>query len=157
MDQYAMMEERQLREYPFHRKLGAFSVVRENPREAVRSIEYAATLLRKTNRALWIFPQGATLPNDTRPFKLYTGAARIIKRIGVVDVAPVAIRYEFLNDFRPEILVRVGTLKRVEVDATFDVKRLTNCFATTLAETLDELRGDILASEFTDYTKDLTK
>lgn len=151
LEQYAMMEERQLREYPFHRRLGAFGVVRESAREAVRSIEYAGGLLKKTSRTLWIFPQGETLPNDARPLELYTGAARIVERAGAADAAPVAIRYEFLEDYRPEILVRVGPPSRVTVEEGLSAKQLTGIFTERLTQTLDALRADILAGNFKGY------
>lgn len=151
LEQYAMMEERQLREFPFHRKLGAFGVVRENARDAVRSIEYAGELLAGTNRALWIFPQGETLPNEARPLVLYNGAARIIERAGVADAVPVALRYEFLDGYRPEALVRIGAMERVTVGDDFDAKRLTALFTERLTKTLDELKGNILSRDFTGY------
>ena len=151
LDQYAMMEERHLREYPFHRRLGAFSVVRENAREAARSIEYAGELLRGTSRVLWIFPQGVTLPNDVRPLRLYTGAAHIIKQTGTVYVAPVAMRYEFLDDFRPDILVRVGEVERIETGANFNAKKVTGLLTENLTSTLDRVCGDIIQRDLTHY------
>ena len=146
LDQYVMMEEKQLRAYPLFRRLGAFSVVRERPREAARSIEYARHLLRGTNRALWIFPQGETRPNDYRPLKLYTGAARIIEGTGEVYAAPVGMRYEFLEEYRPDILVRIGPLEHVTTGSAFDPKRATRDFAVSLTGTLDKIRADILQS-----------
>jgi 1-acyl-sn-glycerol-3-phosphate acyltransferase len=151
LEQYAMMEERHLREYPFHRKLGAFGVVRESARDGARSIEYAGGLLEKTNRALWIFPQGSTLPNDARPLELYTGAARVIERAGAAAAVAVAIRYEFLEDYRPEILVRIGTPSRVWVEEGLDVKQLTKIFAERLTNTLDALRADVIAGNLDGY------
>lgn len=151
LEQYAMMEESQLREYPFHRRLGAFGVVRESARDAVRSIEYASELLKGTSRTLWIFPQGETLPNDVRPLELYNGASRIIERAGLVDAAPVALRYEFLDEYRPEALVRIGAPSRVTVEASFSAKRLTEIFTTRLTHTLDELRADIVAGNLDVY------
>ena len=63
-DIYLMMEERQLALYKFFRRLGAFSVVRESPRESVRSIHYAASLFDKPNRFLWVYPQGEMKPKQ---------------------------------------------------------------------------------------------
>jgi 1-acyl-sn-glycerol-3-phosphate acyltransferase len=151
LEQYAMMEERQLREYPFHRRLGAFGVVRENARDGVCGIEYAGELLTGTSRALWIFPQGQTLPNDARPFMLYTGAARIIERAGEVDACPVALRYEFLEDYRPEALVKVGQPARLTPETERNPKRLTEIFAERLTRCLEELRADILAGDLAGY------
>lgn len=149
IEQYAMMEERQLIQYPFHRRLGAFGVVRENAREAARSIEYAAQLLSGTNHALWIFPQGATLRNDARPLKLFTGAARIIERLKRADALPVAVRYEFLDEFRPEIFVRIETPERIT--ESFNPKSLTRAMEESLTVALDRVRDDILRSDFGDY------
>lgn len=151
LQQYAMMEERGLRMYPFHRKLGAFSVVRESAREAMRSIEYAAELLNETNRVLWVFPQGETQPNDARPLKMFTGAARIVERLNTVDVAAVAVRYEFLDDFRPEIFVRVGSPERITPTESFNVKSFTRAMEKSLTDALDGVRDDILRANFVDY------
>lgn len=151
LEQYAMMEERQLRAYQFHRRLGAFGVVRENARDAMMSIEYAGQLLTGTSRALWIFPQGETLPNDARPLALYNGAARIIERAGIVEAAPVALRYEFLDAYRPEVFARIGMKERVTVKDKFDAKRQTAIFTERLTNTLDGLKADILNRDFAAY------
>ncbi|MDX6696334.1 MAG: chlorobactene lauroyltransferase [Blastocatellia bacterium] len=151
LEQYAMMEERQVLEYPFHRRLGAFGVVRESARDGARAVEYAGRLLKGTNRALWIFPQGLTLPNDARPLRLYTGAARVIERACQADAAPVAMRYEFLDDYRPEAFARIGPPQRVNVEADFNARRLTDIFAERLTSALDELRADILSRSFDGY------
>ena len=151
LEQYAMMEERQLAQYPFHRKLGAFGVVRENARESVRSIEYAAQILNETSRALWIFPQGETLPNDARPLKMFTGAARIIERLTRVDVAAVAVRYEFLDDYRPEIFVRIEPPERIVPGKNFDAKSFTRAMERQLTGALDRVRDSILRADFDGY------
>ena len=151
LDMYVMMEEKQLRVYPLFRRLGAFSVVRESPREAVRSIVYAAELLRGTSRALLMFPQGQTLPNDARPLRLQHGAARVIERAGGAWAVPVALRYEFLEDFRPEAFARTGTPERIEARTGFDPKQATRTFTASLTRTLDQLRADILESRFDEY------
>src|SRR5262249_12927293 len=56
---YLMVDEAQLRRYPFFAWAGCFSVDRNDPRETARSLSYAANLLA-TERAplLWLFPQG---------------------------------------------------------------------------------------------------
>lgn len=152
LDQYVMMEERQLRARPLFRRLGAFSVERERPRAAARSVAYAAGLLRAgPRRAVWIFPQGATLPNDARPLRFYTGAARVVERARVAYAAPVAFRYEFLEDFRPEAFARVGPPERLEGGANFDARVMTERLSETLTRTLDRLREDILHARLDGY------
>ena len=154
LDHYVMMDERQLRRYKLFRKLGAFSVSREDGRAALRSVEYAARLLRETNAALWVFPQGETLPNDARPLRFHAGAARVIERAGAaVNAIPVAMRYEFLKEFRPEAFVRAGPARLVSVAGAAEAKHLTRDFEGELTRTLDHLRGDIIAGELSDYTE----
>jgi 1-acyl-sn-glycerol-3-phosphate acyltransferase len=147
LDHFVMMEERNLRQYPLFRRLGAFSVARGEARE---SISYAANLLRDTPRALWIFPQGDTLPNDARPFRFYSGAARLARRTGRLYAAPVALRYEFLEEFKPVAFARVGALELVEPQQ-ITPKRLTVRWAAALTATLDALRRDITENNLREY------
>lgn len=144
LDQFLMMEERQLRQLFLFRRLGAFSVVRESPREALASVRYAVeTLKEKSNRAVWIFPQGEILPNDQRPLRFYGGAARIMEKTGVCAAAPVAMRYEFLGDFKPAAFVKIG---QVEVfSGSTDFKQLSAHLSFRLTAALDTIKSDITA------------
>jgi chlorobactene lauroyltransferase len=148
VDIYAMMEEKQVLEYPFHRKIGAFSVVRENPRDAVKAINYAADLL-KEKRLVWIFPQGKIMPNDVRPIEFFNGVSRIVEKSGQCFTAPIAIRYEFFGDWKPEILVKIGEPQVIK--KPINSKDLTKQFAENLTQTLDELKSDIVTNQLSDY------
>jgi 1-acyl-sn-glycerol-3-phosphate acyltransferase len=155
LDQFVMMEEKQLKQLYLFRRLGAFSVVRENPRAALRSINYAVEILKETpNRALWIFPQGEILPNDAKPLQFYSGLARIIEKTGECAAVPVAMRYEFLGDFKPAAFAKIGS---AETFANIkDSKQLTERLSTRLSETLCELKAAITAeksSELIDLLK----
>ena len=108
LDAYLMMEERQLRRYGFFRWIGAFSVDRQSPRDAVRSIHYAASLFDRPGRILWIYPQGVMKPNDARPLEFFSGTARLIELLRDPQVLPVAHRYEFLMEQRPEAFSLFG-------------------------------------------------
>ncbi|HMT12040.1 MAG TPA: lysophospholipid acyltransferase family protein, partial [Ignavibacteria bacterium] len=114
-DDFLMMDIEQLRKYKFFRYVGVFSVDRKNPAEAMRSINYAADLIKNTNRCLWIFPQGEMTPQDKRPLVLYSGISKIAERAGKVKIIPAAFRYEFLMEQRPEVFISIG--KPVEFTA----------------------------------------
>ncbi len=152
-DSFIMMEEKQLRNLSLFRRLGAFSVVRENPRQAVKSLNYAVNLLKeKPSRTLWIFPQGKILPNDSRPILFYNGLARIIERVADCSAVPLAIRYEFLNEYKPEIFVKIGESDSFnEID--FNSKKLTRNFESRISKTLDELKNDVVSQNFANYKK----
>jgi chlorobactene lauroyltransferase len=147
---YAMMEEKQMALYKFFRRIGAFSVVRESPREAVQSIRYAASLFRTPDTALWIYPQGVLLPNDTRPLRFFHGISRVAQRVGRVHLIPVAHRYEFLLEQRPESFTVFGepmTVERVD-----DPKGFTSLLESRLTELLDRLRCTMLEKRLTGFT-----
>lgn len=158
LDSFVMMEEKHLKKLFLFRRLGAFSVVRENAREAAKSLNYAANLIKEnSNRTLWIFPQGQILPNDARPLKFYHGAARVAEKIGgVLAAVPLAIRYELLGEFKPEVFVKIGEPQLISVGSNFNAKNLTGEFERNLTETLDNLKSDVLTRTFDDY-EDLFK
>ena len=153
-ENYVMMEEKQLRKLFLFRRLGAFSVVRENPREAVRSINYAASLLsEKSNRMLLIFPQGEILPNDARPLRFYQGLARIIEKVQKCRTIPAALRFEFAGNFKPEIYIKFGEPKIYEIDKTYDAKISTRNLEKSLTKTLESLKQDVTARKTDEYDK----
>lgn len=154
LDSFLMMEEKQLRKLRFFRKLGAFSVIREKPREAAKSIHYAADILQeKSNRAVWIFPQGEILPNDIRPLRFYNGLTKIIEKVGICHTVPVAMRSEFLGEFKPDIFVKIGEPDIHNDDKDFFSKKMTALFEKKLTETLNALRTQILTKKTDDYQK----
>ncbi|GIU81161.1 MAG: hypothetical protein KatS3mg006_0225 [Pyrinomonadaceae bacterium] len=151
-DWFVMMEEKQLKKlFPF-RWLGAFSVVRENPREAVKSINYAAKIMTENSKtALLIFPQGKILPNDKRPLSFYHGVSRIIEKVKIAVCIPLAMRYEFLGNFKPEIFVKIGEPEKVEAKESFDPKVFTKSLEDKMTSLLDRLKSDILSDSLNNY------
>ncbi len=154
LDSFLIMEERQLRKLRFFRKLGAFSVIREKPREAVKSIAYAADILqKKPNRAVWIFPQGEILPNDIRPLGFYNGLSKITEKVGTCYAVSVAMRFEFLGEFKPDIFVKIDEPEISNNDGSFFSKKMTAIFEKKLTETLNTLRTQILTKKTDGYKK----
>jgi 1-acyl-sn-glycerol-3-phosphate acyltransferase len=142
-DGYLMMEEAQLARYGFFRYCGVFSVDRHDPREGMRSVAYAANLLTgHPRRALWIFPQGAITANDRRPLDTYSGAAHIARRAMPVRCLPMALRFEFLAEQRPEALIRLGPGHVVAGDV--GVKALHQEMDQRLTREVDHLRDDTI-------------
>ena len=61
LDGFWMMEEKHLRKFYLFRRLGAFSIVRENSRQAIESLNYTAKLLLENPaRTVFIFPSCIT-------------------------------------------------------------------------------------------------
>lgn len=153
-DSFIMMEERQLRKLRLFRRLGAFSVVRENPRLAVKSLHYAINLLKENPaRTLWIFPQVEILPNDSRPIKFYAGLSRIIENLKSCTVVSLAIRYEFLDEYKPEVFVKINDPEIFNQNNLINYKDLNKHFEKNLTDALDELKQDIALKKTEQYNK----
>lgn len=150
-DSYLMMEDRQLRSYRFFTWSGAFSVDRARPESAARSLRYSAALLRRDQpSSLYIFPQGTISPNDQRPLRLYRGAAQIAVQLKRdVTFLPVALRYEFGKEQRPEALMRIGPAHRAT--PPLHVTALTRELQQRLSQNCDQLRDDFLAGRTAAY------
>jgi len=149
-ESYLMMDERQLSSYRFFSWIGVFSVSLTDAREALRSVAYIGRLLReRRDRCLWIFPQGRLTPGDARPLHVYSGAARIARLAGGAALWPVALRYEFRGEQRPEAFIRAGPLHRAPAGA--DAAALTAELEARLTAACDALRDEVLGERLDDY------
>ncbi|HUF04033.1 MAG TPA: lysophospholipid acyltransferase family protein [Aridibacter sp.] len=148
LDAFVMMEERHLRRFFLFRKLGAFSVVREDPRSAYRSLEYGAGLLKEEPaRSLWLFPQGEIVPAASRPLCIYPGIAKLVELAGDCRVLPLVFSYKFEGEFEPSIYARAGVPQAVGAEAIPSVGE----FEERMVVLLDELEGDIVAKDLGGY------
>ncbi len=142
---YLMMEEKQLRRYRFFTRFGAFSVNRESPRESYESVQYAVSVLQEPGRGLILYPQGIMLPNDFRPLSFSSGIGRMAVSLGKVLLVPVAHRYEFVGEQRPEAFVSVG--EPILSEGENDAKRLAAELEAAVTALLDSLRCAITGKE----------
>lgn len=150
-DSYLMMEDRQLRAYRFFTWCGAFSVSRSDPEAANRSVRYISRLFNeRRGRNMYIFPQGKITPSDRRPIEAFPGAARVAEQVGQAMLLPVALRYEFRGEQRPEALMRIGPAH--SVTAPIDVPALTAEIAQRLTASADALRDEAINGRFESYT-----
>ncbi len=145
---YVMMEEHQLRAYRFFTWAGVFSVHRHNPREAIRSIRYISRKLQETpGQTLYIFPQGKITPSDQRPLRVFPGIVHIARHMDNRDkgakllLAPVALRYEFRREQRPEIFIRFGPVHTLCPSRHLDVQEVQQDLTARLTESVDRLHA----------------
>ncbi|XYH99135.1 lysophospholipid acyltransferase family protein [Sorangium sp. So ce1128] len=107
-DGYAMMNADNLRRLPFFALVGAFGVDLDLPSDGMAAIRYAARLLERPGRAVWIFAQGQERPSDERPLGFRAGAAQVARAARRARVLPVALRYEFAGEERPRLYLAIG-------------------------------------------------
>jgi 1-acyl-sn-glycerol-3-phosphate acyltransferase len=107
-DSYAVMEEQNLAKYPFHTRIGAFSIRRGDPRSAVETLKYAKTVLSRPNACVIIFPQGEIRAGQG-PLGDLSRGVEVLARSSKKPAVPIAVRYAFLEHEHPDVLIEVGT------------------------------------------------
>lgn len=142
VDGYGMMEHFNMLRFGFFRRIGAFSVDRTDPASVRESLDYAARLLKGPRAGVWIFPQGRMIGNDVRPLGFQPGLRALVRRAGPIRIVPVAFRFEFWQDERPEAFVRFGEGEMTGRDAVPSV--LTH-WERRLTDELDALKDDVTA------------
>jgi 1-acyl-sn-glycerol-3-phosphate acyltransferase len=147
---FCMMDEHELQRYRFFTWIGAFSVNRQDARSALGSVAYISRLLdARPDRALAIFPQGEITPNDRRPLQMFSGLAHVAQRAGSATLWPVALRYEFRGQQRPEVFIRAGPAHYAT--AASDTRALTAEAGARLTVACDALRDDLNAAQLEGY------
>lgn len=156
VDTYLMMEEAQLRRYFFFTWIGCFSVDRQNARSAMQSLHYAARILKeKPQSMVWLFPQGEISPNDHRPLVFFTGAAHLARMTSPALLYPLAIRIEYLAEQRPDLFISLGEPLQVnpeDTDMPGFLKTCTRQLEERVTAELDQLRADVVASDYSSFT-----
>ncbi len=138
---HALMEAAQIRRYPFFRHLGCFGPADSGVAESRAVAAYAANVLRTgKSPILWICPQGALLPSHI-PLEFRSGLARITRAVPNALVVPVAFRYQFLKQQKPDCWVKIG---EPVVRAEETIPQLTRRLEIRLQRELDALDDEIL-------------
>ncbi|MDW3193473.1 MAG: lysophospholipid acyltransferase family protein [Cytophagales bacterium] len=100
---HVMVQEEQLRKFPFFRYKGAFSV-KKNSREAFDSLAYAAELLNESRNLVLIFPQGRLQSMHVPDIAFEQGVFRLLQQIqGPCQVIYCSSVIEYLESFKPSI------------------------------------------------------
>lgn len=106
-DHYVMMEERQLRQYAFFRKLGAYSINKDSASSVRTSLQYTSELLAAGKR-VWIFPQGEILHQEARPIQFRPGIGLVLRRFPQAAAVPVTLCHGMVQHDLPEISMKAG-------------------------------------------------
>jgi 1-acyl-sn-glycerol-3-phosphate acyltransferase len=120
---HIMMLESQLKKYSFFGKLGAYSIVPENPKSIIETTNYTVSLLKDTRNVVVTYPQGEIEAYEMRPLGIKEGLRIILKRVPVnTYVLPVAFKIHYYNEKNPALAVRYGhLLEGVKIIEDFNV------------------------------------
>lgn len=132
----ALMEDKQMRQYPFFSRIGAFSINREDKKAAIRSLRYAVTSLERPNACLFIYPEGKITPPGA-PLHFEGGLTWLTRQLPDVDVVPIGIYMHTMRHAKPELHLQVGS--PVKRESQWSRKEQTRHFE----HMLDAIRSEL--------------
>jgi len=148
-ESYLMMLDRQLAEYKFFSRIGAFGIAPGDKLNVKESLNYTVELLRKKNVSITIFPQGELLPWGKRPLNFKRGIKSIISWYKEsLNILPLAIRAEYVGEQQAEVFFQFGENIIVDSQSFHGVKWLEDVELNLLNNLAERIhngdKGDIL-------------
>jgi 1-acyl-sn-glycerol-3-phosphate acyltransferase len=135
---YIMMDEKQLSQFRFFSRAGAFSIDKSRPSGVVESLQYAAELLRM-RQAVWIFPQGDIVHLEKRPLQFFSGVSYLLHQCPDAVVVPVTLYYSFAFKQKPEASLWFGA-PVAEAWGQMERREMTETLRQVLERQLDAHR-----------------
>jgi 1-acyl-sn-glycerol-3-phosphate acyltransferase len=142
-DIYIMMHEKGLKEFPFFKKLGAFSVNRGKPKDIVLSLQYAGRKLDE-GKSVCLFPQGDEMHLEKRPLGFLPGAISLLEKHPHVPVLPVIFYYSFGERKKQDLFVRICPPITYKELTGISRKEKNSCFEELFTKELDFLRNQVI-------------
>jgi 1-acyl-sn-glycerol-3-phosphate acyltransferase len=133
----ALMDIEQLKKYRFFRKIGAFSIDRQNPRSALYSMNKTREWLGLENSSIYFFPEGS-IRNEFDPIQFEHGIGWLARECKQTDLVPIAIHINLVRSDKPDLFIDVG--EPVCIGRENDKRSITDHCRSVLAELLDDLR-----------------
>lgn len=143
-----MMDEANLKKLSWLRWIGAFGVDRTTRAGSAAALRHALALLEIPNMRLGIYPQGKQESMDKRPLTNTAGASWLAARSGA-PFATVTVRYEFIEDERPEVFVAIGEPRTV---AKGEDRAEPDPILAAITDDADALQRSVHARAFDGFT-----
>jgi 1-acyl-sn-glycerol-3-phosphate acyltransferase len=122
----ALMEDKQMQQYPFFSKIGAFSINLKNPKASIPSLRYAVESMQRKNSCLFIYPEGTITPASETPPIFKPGLAWLYTKTEHIDFVPIHFYSHFLRESKPELYIAIG--ESVNHDKALSTSALTELF-----------------------------
>ncbi|MFD1017967.1 lysophospholipid acyltransferase family protein [Thalassobacillus hwangdonensis] len=150
-DGYGMMHENGIERFPFFKKIGAFSINPDKPKDMIHSINYAVE--RLNGGTVWIFPQGKERHNDIRPLGFQSGVAHIIRKQPDIRIVPLSITYTIGHTRKPDIHLLLGNEIPIGGTLLEDKRQLTSYLEERCIAQLDYLKERTISENMEDFIK----
>ncbi len=131
----AIMEDKQMRQYRFFSRIGAFSINPENPKSAIKTLRYAVEFLNRDDACLFIYPEGKIMPVSTQLAEFQQGLSWIYKKTEEVDFVPISLVIDSSKANKPDLHIEIGA--KSEFDKTLNRSELTELFKFSLEQQLN--------------------
>ncbi len=132
------MEDKQMQQYTFFSKIGAFSINLENPKASIQSLRYAVKSLERNNSSLFIYPEGSITPASDSAPEFKKGLAWLYSKTKQIDFVPIHIYAHFLRSSKPELYISIG--ESVNHDKSMSRNELTKLFESDIQRLNTETR-----------------
>ncbi|TVQ65044.1 MAG: hypothetical protein EA360_10995 [Balneolaceae bacterium] len=142
----AMMEDKQMKEHRFFRKIGAFSVNLDQKKAMIASLRYAVDSLQEPGRSLFIFPEGKINPFTPEKPDFQKGLSWIASKCPDADVVPVGVFISNQRHDKPECYLKVG--QKVSIDNPENSEMIHQQLESEMGTLLTELRSEMEAETF---------
>lgn len=139
---YGVMDDLQLRRYRMFSRLGLYGLDRSSRAGLSAFVRYSERLLKNTQAAVWICPQGDIVSNRRRPLAFFNGVGHVAKRLERADLLCVAVDYELRGERRPEAFVSVSRVMRADGVSSADA--MTRACEREMQSLLDGLQSRML-------------
>lgn len=140
-----------MQKHGFFNKIGAIPIVREDARKSLSTLNFAYSLIKNTNKALWIFPQGKISPNENLPLKFFTGVAFLIEKLQNAILINVHLEYRFTSEQRPEIFINFFGTEFFNSNSNLRRKDFTSELEKKFEIEIVLFREKFAKSQFKDY------
>ena len=148
-----MIEE--MNRFPLFQYIGCFPINKKTAQTAMRSLQYAAEMLKDPKISYWLFPQGIIRPPGYRPIEFQSGLAYLVqhaaKNHGGINLVAVSTKYCFLREDKPEIVIKLHQPQTI-TKADFDRKEFTKKIEAEFETLCDNHEREISSGNFEGYS-----
>lgn len=149
---YLMMLNEQLKKYPFFSQVGAYGIDPDNPKSTLTSMKYTLELLDQPTSPksmVCIFPQGELQSWNPQGLRFKSGIDWLIRKWeSPINLIPLAIRAEFLDDQLPQLFFMADRNYILDKSSFNGIEWLTSICRNNLLNIqqaiLERQKGEIL-------------
>lgn len=143
---HIMMHEKGLNEFRFFKKLGAYSVNRNQPRDIALSLQYGAELLN-SGKSTVLFPQGDEKHQELRPLGFLPGIVALSEKASAVPLLPAAVCYTFGHQRKQAVYISLGEPHFLNSLPGDNRRKKSARLEQDFTSMLDELRSAVISEQ----------